>query len=407
MSRTLISTPPRAAKRTRRIELHQPLTAPDTAAAERMIPIAQPRLPGLDRVLPRLERLLSQPQLTNASEVRRFEDAAALALGVSDCIAVSSCTSGLMLVEKCLGLTGEVILPSFTFFASGHSLLWNGLTPVFADCERDTFNIDPGSVERRITERTSAILAVHVFGCPAALEELEHIARRRGLRLIVDGAHAMGARIHGTGVCRWGDATVFSLSPTKPLVTCEGGLIATNDPELAERLRRGRNYGKGAGYDCDILGLNARMTEMQAVLGDEGLADLEDGIRHRNDVAAAYEQVLGAVPGIRLQKIPAGHVSSRKDFALLVEPEFGASREDVERTLAEHRVESRRYFDPPMHRQTLYERFYNPAQGVLRETDAVANRVVCLPIHSGVSIADAHWIASKIAALGRRQSTAA
>lgn len=402
MSSSLPPETKTALARTRRVHVGQPLPAPPQAPAGKLIPIAQPRLPGVERIMPRLEALLSQPQLTNAGEVRRFEQAAAAVLGADECIAVSSCTSGLMLVERCLGLEGEVILPSFTFFATGHSLLWNNLTPLFADCDPVTFNLDPAQVEALITPQTTAILAVHVFGCPADVEGLTDVAQRHGLRLIVDGAHAFGARAHGTGICHWGDATVFSMSPTKPLVTCEGGLIATNNAELAAQLRRARNYGKGAGYDCDVLGLNARMTEMQAILGHAGLDDVEDGIRHRNDVAAAYEDVLSGIPGLRLQTIPEGFVSTRKDFAFLVEPGFGASREDVEQVLAENQVESRRYFDPPMHRQSLYTRFFNAAQRELSVTDAVANQVVCLPIHPGVSVADARWIASNIADLGQR-----
>ena len=369
---------------------------------DRRVPMAAPKLSATEGLLEEFRRVLESPQLTNGHWVAELEERAAAALDVPHCVAVSSCTSGLMLAARCLHLEGEVIVPSFTFFATAHSLLWNGLEPVLVDCEPQSFNIDPASVERALTDRTAAILAVHIFGCPARTKVLEEIARRRGLPLIFDGAHAFGAQQAGSGVAVWGDATVFSLSPTKPLVAGEGGIIATRRRDLAQRLRQARNYGKGANYDCDLVGLNARMTEFQAVVAAGGLADVEQGIAQRRRLVRIYRTYLDTVPGLRTQVVEGASASSWKDFAIVIDAdEFGFSRDQLERLLSGDNIETRRYFDPPLHRQKIYRRYYRPEEDPLSVTDQVSSGVLCLPLHTGLSERTAEAIAGRIAWLHR------
>jgi dTDP-4-amino-4,6-dideoxygalactose transaminase len=366
------------------------------------VPIAAPSLPPKEEILEALGTLLEGSQLTNGDTVARLEREAARFLGVPECVAVSSCTSGLMLVERCLGLAGEVILPSFTFFATGHSLLWNGLDPVLADSDPGDFNMDPEQVERAITPRTTAILAVHVFGCPAQVKALEEIARRRGLRLIFDGAHAFGSKVNGRGVAQWGDATVFSLSPTKPLVAGEGGLIAVADPELASQLRQARNYGKGAAYNCDILGLNARMTEMQAALALLGLPYLAQNLRARNDLAAIYGRYFRSTAGLTTQAVAPGLSSTHKDFAVLVDPErFGICRNELEDALTADNVEVRRYFDPPLHRQKFHQQCGSASAAGLAVAERLSSQVLCLPLHAGLKSETVEAIAARVVSLAR------
>lgn len=364
----------------------------------RKIPIAEPETPDVEASLERLRGVLLSGILTNADEVEQLEKEAAEALGTQHCVALSSCTSGLMLVEKCLGLRGDVITPSFTFFATAHGLLWNGLTPRFADIDGQTLQLDPTSVERVLTSETCAILGVHLFGCPAPVEQLAQIAKSSGVPLIFDGAHALGATVKGVSVAAWGDATVYSLSPTKQLTAGEGGLVATPHADLAAALRRARNYGKGDSYDCEVLGLNARMTELQAALCREGLGGLPAAISRRNRLASVYEEELKSVKGIRLQLIPTDATSGRKDFAMLIDEDCGVSRETVEKVLTDEGVETRRYFDPPLHEQTLYRRFYDPNNEPLTETSQTSRDIVCLPIHRGVSEDDARRIGGLVAA---------
>lgn len=358
------------------------------------ISLVSPDLAPLEELMPRLLAALSSGQLTNAREVEAFENEAAERLNAPHVVAVSSCTSGLMLVERCLGIRGEVITPSFTFFGGAHGLLWNGLKPVLADCDPETFQIDPASVKCLVTPSTGAILATHIFGCPAPVDELEEIAERKRVPLIFDAAHGLGAHWRGRDISARGDASVYSLSPTKQITTGEGGLIATKHGELAQMLRQARNYGKGAAYDCDVLGLNARMTELQAVIGRAALPRLAEAVRRRNEIAEQYQSQLLGTPGVRFQRIPSEAYSSRKDFAILMED--GLSRNRLMDELEDSGVETRAYFDPPLHRQRLYRRFHQPDVEPLHATDRVSGHIVCLPIHTGLTDADVRRVASEI-----------
>ena len=293
-----------------------------------------------------------------------------------------------------------MILPSFTFFATGHALRWNGLTPVFADCDPKTFTIDPSGVERVWTPQTSAVVGVHIFGCPAAAEALRRFTHRRGLRLIFDGAHAFGARIGGKGVAAWGDATVFSLAATKPLVAGEGGLIATADPDLARSLRHARNYGNDGSYDCPILGLNARLTELHAALALAGLPYVEQGIERRRRLAALYRESLAQAAGLGTQQPGPAVSGSWNGFPLLVGPQSGIGRERLEQALAAEGIETRRYYDPPLHRQKLYRRFHQAAREPLAVTDQISSRIVSLPLHAGLEPQAVGRIARMLVSLG-------
>ncbi len=363
------------------------------------VPIVRPELPDAARLLGHYARLLASGQITNGASVRALEQAAARYLGVPECVAVSSCTSGLMLAERCLGLRGRVIVPSFTFFATAHSLLWNGLEPVLVDCDPRTWTLDPACA-RRALERVpgvSAILAVHVFGNPAHVAELAALARDAGVRLVFDAAHAFGARWSGGPVGGAGDAEVFSLSPTKLLVAGEGGLITTRDPDLARALRAARNYGDAGDYDCALLGLNARMTEFQAALALASLPHVDAHVARRRRLAAVYESVLGSEPGLRFQHVQPGGATSRKDFSLVIDPaRFGTSAAAVQSALARDNVQTRRYFDPPLHRQRLYRRYYRPDVDPLENTEAISRGVLSLPIYPALADPDAVRIARRI-----------
>ncbi len=228
-------------------------------AFPKLLPIVDPEgVPG-EEFLEEVRRILASKQLTNGAYVRKFEEAAAEYLGVAHCVAVSSCTAGLLLVLKALDLSGEVILPSFTFHATAHAVVWNGLTPVFADCDAKTFCVAPEAVRAQVSNATAAILAVHLFGNPAAIEELEEISAELQIPLVFDAAHAFGSSSHGKPIGGFGTAEVFSFSPTKLVVAGEGGLVATRDARLAERLRAARNYGDAGNYNPEVLGVNARL----------------------------------------------------------------------------------------------------------------------------------------------------
>src|SRR5579872_4006544 len=369
---------------------------PVLAAALRFI---TPTLPPIDRVFDDYSSSCSDGLLTNGNVVGRLEAAVAERLGVSHCVAVSSCTSGLMLVLRALGIHGDVILPSFTFFATGHAALWNGLNIVFADCDRNTWTIDPTDVEARINRRTGAILGVHLYGNPASIEALQYIATRHGLKLIFDAAHAFGSSYRGRPLGGFGDAEVFSLSPTKLLVAGEGGLVCTNDATLARLIRAARNYGDTGSYDPELLGLNARMPEFNAALALAGLDLLDDKVKRHNHIAELYTSLLADTPGVEFQNVDIADCSAYKDFSVLISPaQFGRSRDDVAEALLAQGIPTKKYFYPPLHRQKLFA-----SRGVahdLRNTDSVSERVLSLPIYSSLTDEIVERIALAIRRLG-------
>ncbi|HKR02265.1 MAG TPA: DegT/DnrJ/EryC1/StrS family aminotransferase [Pyrinomonadaceae bacterium] len=349
---------------------------------ENMVRVARPVLPNYEALAPEVRDILASGFLSKGRHLRAFEEALAEHLGVRHAVAVSSGTTGLMLTYRALGLKGEVVVPSFTFMATVSALVWTGARPVFADVNAATTNLDPEAAEAAITDKTSAVVAVHNHGSPADVEELRALTERRGVRLIFDAAHALGSLYKGAPVGPQGDANVFSLSFTKLLVAGEGGVVATDDEELAERIRFGREYGNTGNYDSAFAGLNGRMGELAALLALRGLPVLEAGARHRNRLADLYREELGALPGIGFQQVREGDRSSYKDFSITVEAEaFGLTRDELALALEAENVETRKYYDPPAHRHTAYREFAPPDE-TLPNTMLLAARSLSLPIWS-------------------------
>lgn len=380
------------------------------------VPIVRPVLPSFADLASDAEELLSTGMVTKGRHLLEFEQAVAAHLGVTHAVAVSSCTTGLMLTHKCLGLTGEVVIPSFTFMATASALVWAGLKPVFADVDFHTTNLDPAAAEAAITPGTSAIVAVHNFGNPADMDALESLADRKGLRLIYDAAHGFGALHNGKPVGAQGDAHVFSLSPTKLVIAGEGGIVATNDDELAARVRIGREYGNSGGYDSAFPGINARLPEFNALMGVHSLRRLENAARRRNEIASLYREALGVFPGIGFQQALEGNRNSYKDFSVTVEAEaFGLGRDDLARALESENVDTRMYYNPPVHRQTAYAQFASKGE-TLHNTDLLAARSLSLPMWSEMTdgtvldicraVARIHEFASDVVAVLERSTTA-
>lgn len=348
-------------------------------------PFMRPTLPDLKEVIEEYQAIYKNGLLTNSGLVARLEGAVCERLGVKHCVAVSSCTSGLMMVLRALGLSGEVILPSFTFFATGHAILWNGLTPVFANSDLDTWNVSPADVERCITEKTSAILGVHLYGNPCDVPALEGIARRYRLKLVFDAAHAFGSAYRGRPVGSFGDAEVFSLSPTKLLVAGEGGLVTTGDAKLAAAVRAMRNYGDVGSYNPEWLGLNARMAEFNAALALRGLPLMDAKVKRRNCIARLYTEILSCLPGVRFQKTRSHDTNTYKDYSILIAPEIlGMTRDALANALLNDNIETRRYFHPPLHQQSLYSKFHDPARSDLSQTEYLADGILSLPIYESL-----------------------
>jgi dTDP-4-amino-4,6-dideoxygalactose transaminase len=353
---------------------------------DQRIPIARPLLPDFSDLTAELKQILGSGILSKGHHRSDFEAMLAEHLGVKHAVAVSSCTTGLMLTYQAFGLTGDVVVPSFTFMATVSALRWAGLRPIFADVDVNTTNLDPAAAEAALTPETQAIVAVHNFGNPSDIEELELIADKHQVRLIFDSAHAFGSLYKGRAVGPQGDAHVFSLSPTKLLVAGEGGIVATNDNEIAEKVRIGREFGNFGDYDSVVPGINGRMPEFNALLGQHGLPHLESAARHRNNIADFYRARLSRLPGIRFQEVRDGNRSSYKDFSITIDAEaFGLTRDELGATLTAENIETRKYYDPPVHRQAAYKRFAPPELS-LPNTELLAFSILNLPIWSAMDI---------------------
>ena len=374
------------------------------------IPVTRPLLPGVSKLFPGLKRAFASGMVTNAGNDRRFEQAVAAHCGVKEAVAVSSCTSGLVLTLRCLGVQGAALLPSYTFFATGHACLWNGLTPVFAEISEDSWTIDPRQVEPWLADFQSKILnprseisvlvGVHLFGNPCHVEALERIATKHKLKLVFDSAHGMGALHKGKPLGAWGDAEVFSLSPTKLLCSGEGGMVTTDDRVLARMLRAARDYGNTGDYDPAFAGLNARMSELHAILGYESLKLLEKNARRRQALVGLYKEKLGGLPGLSFQKVAPYDRCSYKDFTVTIDPEaFGTSRDEVQRKLAREGIATRRYYYPPVHRIKAY-RPWAGLQGALPVTDRVSRTALSLPLFHDLSDSSVLRVCRAIRELG-------
>jgi dTDP-4-amino-4,6-dideoxygalactose transaminase len=350
------------------------------------IPFNKPTLPALDSFESAISAFYETGMITNGPVVRQLEDEVRDAFKVGSAVAVSCCTSGLILALKGLGSSGKVALPSFTFFAGAHAAAWNGLEPVFVDVDPDTWNVSPEALGRALDgeDGISAIMPVHIFGNPCDTKALESIAAERGLSLVYDSAHAMGARVGENHIGRFGEAEVFSLSPTKIVVAGEGGIMTTPDDELAEQLRAGRDYGNRGDYDPDFVGLNARMSEFHAALALESFHMLELNVGRRNAIAQQYIRGLAELPGLAFQAVREGNRSTFKDFTVLVDEEsFGLSRDALSRHLSNEGIDSRRYYAPPVHRTKAYwDRWGKKYDEFLPVTNRLSRQALSLPVWS-------------------------
>ena len=343
--------------------------------------IIKPTLFNPVEMINELREIFSSGSVTTSKYVKLFEEECARYLGVKEAVAVSSATSGLMLAVKALGLTGEVIVPSFTFTATVHSLIWNGLTPVFVDCEEGTYNIDLRDVARKITAKTSAIMPVYIFGNPMRMRELGEIAKKHSLKLIFDSAQGFGSEYQGVRAGGFGDCEVFSLSPTKVLTAIEGGLITTNNIKLADQLRRLRDYGK-CGEDIESVGLSARMSELHALVGLKNLGNVEKCLKTRRDLISLYQELLKDIDGINFQRVLSGSKSSGNYMVIFIDEErFGMSRDTLYEALKSENIETKKYFYPAVHMQEAYRAFRKTYEGKLPVTEKASRTGLALPLY--------------------------
>jgi dTDP-4-amino-4,6-dideoxygalactose transaminase len=355
-------------------------------AFDELLPLVKPALPQWDASLSsEIQEIVESGWLTKGKHLVEFETAMADYLGVRRVVGVVNCSVGLLMTYQVLGLRGKVIVPSYTFMATVHPLAMLGIEPVFVDVNPNTWNIDPREVERAITADTSAIVGVHIFGNPAAVEELQAVADKHSIPLLFDAAHGFGSKHDGQRIGGYGRAEIFSMSPTKLLVAGEGGVVATNDDALADELCIAREYGNDGSYDSIMPGINGRLAEFNAVLARRGIEMLDDTARGRQDLASAYTKRLSSIPGIRFQAIAQNDECSYKDYTIMVnEAAFGISRDQLAKALRTENIDTRAYYAPPVHRHRTYEHLLPMYQEGLPVTDTLANEALSLPIWSNM-----------------------
>jgi dTDP-4-amino-4,6-dideoxygalactose transaminase len=370
------------------------------------IPLVRPYLPALGEIVDDLSEMLDSGRLTNFGPFSvRLEREVEAILGVRHVAAVSSATTGLCLLLNTLPVGSEVIVPSFTFIATVQAIIWNRLTPVFADIQPDTLNVCPRSVESHVTPRTSAILAVHAFGSPCYIEELHQIAKKHHTMLFFDSAHAFGSKHQGVHVGSFGDAEVFSLNATKVVSSGEGGLVTTNWESLYDAILDRRNYGlnHNGSRDCSNPGLNGKLPEFSAILALKEVASLAWRLERRNEIAHRYLHGLRGLPGLRFQTVRDGDLSTYKDFTIQVDQDsFGVDRNRLQVHLANGGIETAPYFWPPIHRMTYFRPYLKPDQNLV-QTDIAADRILSLPMFETLSDDDIERVVISIADLARSQ----
>ncbi len=347
-------------------------------------PIIRPTLVDMNELIPLWAEAWEQGMITTSKFTRKFEEAMENRLGVEYAIAVNSCTSGLILGIKALGLTGEVIVPAFTFAATAHALVWNNITPVFADADPQTFNMDPDAAEAAITENTSAIMPVYTFGVPPEIDRYKEICDKHGLKLLFDSAQGLGATYKGRQAGSAGEVEVFSFSPTKVVTAVEGGVITTNDYDLAERLNRLRDYGKAPdGEDMAEIGLSARMSELHAAVGLQNIRKLDNLMLSRKGLMDRYRDALKDLPGVSFQTWPEDRTTSCNYFVIRIdEQQSKLSRDKVYEGLKQQGIQTKRYFYPALHNQTAYAPYRDKSPGPLNVAERLASQCLALPLYS-------------------------
>ena len=348
--------------------------------------VGRPNLGPKDHLLKLITETIDRKWFTNDGPlVQELEQKLARRLGVKYCVAVTNGTVALELALRGMGIDGEVILPSFTFVATAHALMWLGVKPVFCDIDPETLCIDTKAVLPLITDRTKAILGVHVYGRHCDIETLDRISTDYNIPIIYDAAHAFGCSFKGKMIGNFGKCEIFSFHATKIFHTLEGGAITTNDPALAQRLRRIRNFGfPGDGGENVIeLGINGKMNEFCAAMGLVNLESLDEFIAINQVNYEAYKSGLSGITGLKLFKFNEGEANNYQYVILLVdEIEFGCSRDRLLKELHKEGVLARRYFSPGCHAMEPYITLYPDVDDRLGITTATASQALAMPTGS-------------------------
>ncbi len=354
-------------------------------STKKEIYITQPALPPLEDFIPYLQQIWDSRVLTNGGPFhQQLEAKLCEYLGVEHISLFSNGTLALVTALQALRITGEVITTPYSFVATAHSLLWNGIKPVFVDIDPHTLNMDPARIEAAITPQTTAIMPVHCYGTPCDVDAIQRIADNYNLRVIYDAAHAFAVRHQGGSLLRFGDLSVLSFHATKVFNTFEGGAIISPDAKTKLRIDRLKNFGFVDEVTVVAPGINAKMSEINAAFGLLQLQNIDDALAQRQAIDTRYRQLLQNIPGIRC--VDTGHAGqpNYSYFPILIEDHYPCSRDAIYQRLREQQIFARRYFYPLISEFPMYRGIASAHADNLPVASHIAQRILCLPIYPGL-----------------------
>lgn len=349
--------------------------------------VTRPFLPPREEYDHYLDQIWQSGVITNAGPLHnQLEEQLRKYLNVPYAMLFTNGHLSLEFLIQAAGLTGEVITTPFTFASTVHAIVRNGLTPVFCDISEDDYTMDTSKIEELITDKTSAILPVHVYGNPCDVESIRKIARKHSLKVIYDAAHAFGEEVNGIGIGNYGDGSIFSFHATKVFQTIEGGAAVVKDMETGYKLYQLKNFGITGETTISSIGANAKMNEFQAAMGLCNLKHVEELITGRRNIVQRYEENLKDVAGIRLNRRKENIKYNYAYFPVLVEEGFGADRDKVCEVLNKEQIYPRKYFYPLINHCRCYRERFDP--GLTPVAEYISDNIITLPLYPQLSMED-------------------
>ncbi len=367
------------------------------------IHVTQPHLPPLEEFIPYLEKIWDNKILTNGGPFhQQLEQALCDYLGVKYVSLFSNATLALITALQALRVTGEVITTPYSFVATSHSLLWNGIKPIFVDIDPDTFNMNPAKIEAAITPQTTAIMPVHCYGTPCDVEAIQKIADNYNLRVIYDAAHAFGVKDKYGSVLNHGDLSIVSFHATKVFNTFEGGAIICPDAKSKQRIDHLKNFGFVDEVTVVAPGINAKMSEINAAFGLVQLKHIDKALKRRAEIAARYQLELSDLAGIRCLNAADVAVKNHSYFPILIDDKYPISRDTLYSRLRDSNVYSRRYFYPLISNFPMYRGLPSAEPSRLPVATEISSKVLCLPIYPALSEGDQSRVIDAIRRMAER-----
>jgi len=349
--------------------------------------VTQPSLPPLEQFIPYLKKIWDRKVLTNGGPFhQQLEQALCDYLGVNHLALFTNGTIALVTALQALRITGEVITTPYSFVATAHSLLWNGIKPVFVDIDPQTLNLDPAKIEAAITPQTTAILPVHVYGHPCDVKGIQRIADKHNLKVIYDAAHAFGVQCDCGSVLNYGDLSVLSFHATKVFNTFEGGAIVCPDAATKRHIDQLKNFGFVDEVTVVAPGINGKMSEINAAFGLLQLDCIDQALAQRAEIDNRYRDQLACVKGIRCLGDAGERVANYGYFPIFVEPEYPLSRDALYQKLRDQNIFARRYFYPLISDFPMYKSSQSAAESNLPIARDVASKILCLPIYPSLDV---------------------